>query len=68
MTDVEMRDTLGNAMAKLTVLFSLFASDQADLNACSDGLTLITDNVFADVAEVLESLESEAEMEKAKAE
>lgn len=56
MTSVEMRDKLQNALDKLSVIFSICASD-ADINSCHDGLSLLADNVFVDVAEVLEALD-----------
>lgn len=66
MKNVAMRDKLGHALDKLSVVVSICASD-ADLNSCHDGLALLTDDVFADVAEVLQSLEDESNAEKASA-
>ncbi|MDO4796901.1 MAG: hypothetical protein Q4A01_02655 [Coriobacteriales bacterium] len=58
MTNVAMQDRLEDALAKLGVIVAICASD-ADINSCHDGLSLLADNVFEDVAEVLQSLKGE---------
>ena len=66
MTNVQMCDKLDRAMDLLTVLDGFFLAADSDASVCKGGIAIILDDVFANVAEVYETIDARRE-EEAKA-